>query len=59
MNDRRPTNLGAKRCLAWIMACKELGWAKAVTDLPPLSDEERYKALVEMEKQAHAEDQKA
>lgn len=26
MNDRRPTNLGAKRCSEWLSACKQLGW---------------------------------
>lgn len=25
-SERRPTNLGAKRCSAWLSKCKELGW---------------------------------
>lgn len=24
--NRRPTNLGAKRCAAWLTACKKYGW---------------------------------
>lgn len=49
-----------KQCdcaLAGEGCCSEC-YAGPAIDLPPLSDEERYKAHVEMERQAHEEDAK-
>lgn len=27
--ERTPTNLGAKRCGAWLTACQDLGWPRS------------------------------
>lgn len=35
MNET-PSNLGVKRCLAWIKACEEMGWPKSA--IPKLVD---------------------